>query len=453
MNSKVSLCAPGSLWTQITDDLLSTPDLERAGAGFAGIVRHAGSTQLLLRDWVPVPHNEYLVQLGYHLEVSPVFWARAAKRCRMDGEALVIMHSHPRDEKKPCFSPSDDGGERVLVPKIRARAEVPVAAVVLSPGGATGRCREAGDAEPMNVWTVGSRPRHVDPNWRNPVFDRQVLALGQSGQSVLASLKVGVVGAGGLGCQVIQQLVHLGVSEIVAVDPDRVTVTNLSRLVGATRLDATIRRRKTAIARRTARRLGGLVRVLEVPRTLSDIEAGRRLLDCDVVFGCTDNQVSRTLLNQLAFQLYVPVIDLGVELQTTGAMGGRVAWLSPGSACLWCMGLLDAETVRIEQLPDETRREERQRGYIRGVDEPAPAIVSINAVVASLGVTEMLARVTGFTGPESRSTLLLYRLDDGVVRRASPTPVPGCPTCSASGTLGAGHLVSTPWSDVRGRPR
>lgn len=453
MSTNVSLSAPGSLWTQIADDLLSTPDLERAGAGFAGIVRCGASTQLLLRDWMPVPDDEYLVQLGYHLEVSPVFWARAAKRCRADGEALVIMHSHPRDGEKPLFSSSDDSGERVLVPKIRARAKVPVAAVVLSPGGATGRYRDAGDAEPMDVWTVGSRPRHVGPNWRNPVFDRQVLALGQSGQSVLASLKVGVVGAGGLGSQVIQQLVHLGVSEVVTVDPDRVAVTNLSRLVGATRWDATLRRRKTAIARRTARRLGGLVRVVEVPHAVSHFEAGRRLLDCDVVFGCTDNQVSRTLLNQLAFQLYVPVIDLGVELQTTGAMGGRVAWLSPGSACLWCMGLLDAETVRIEQLPAETRKEERARGYIRGIDEPAPAIVSINAVVASLGVTEMLARVTGFTASESRSSLLLYRLVDGVVRRASPAPIPGCPTCSASGTLGAGHLVSTPWSEVGVRSR
>lgn len=446
MTATAALRAPAPMWADIRADLLSTPELERAAVGFAGIRRNGAATELLLRDWMPVPAEEYLVQLGSHLEVSPVFWARAAKRCRGDHEAMVIMHSHPRDTEPPRFSPSDDSGERNLIPKVRARAAVPVGAVVLSPGGAAGRLTEDGASVAMDVQIVGGPPVRVTTGHGGKEFDRQVRALGREGHAVLRGLRIGVVGVGGMGSHVVQQLVHLGVGEITVVDPDRVAVTNLSRLVGASRFDVWLRRRKTRLARRLARRLGSKTRIVEISESVAASGVASRLLACDLVFGCTDNQLSRTILNAIAFQFYVPVVDLGVELQVGGAMGGRVSWLAPGGACLWCMGVLDSETVRVEQLPPALRRDEEARGYIRGLDEPAPAVVSINGVIAGLGVTEMLARATGFVGTAPRSTLLLYRLVDGVVRRTSPNPMPGCPTCSAAGVLGAGDLAAGPWT-------
>lgn len=446
VNAKAVLRVPESLWQAVRTDLLSTPELERAAVGFAGIRRSGSVRQLLLRAWVPVPPGEYLVQLGCHLEVSPVFWARAAKRCRADNEAMVIMHSHPRDPEKPRFSPTDDSGEKGLIPKIQARAEVPVAAVVVSPGGVTGRLTEGGSQEDMDVQAAASphRPSAAISQDQDAAFDRQVRALGKDGQTLIRSLRIGVVGMGGLGAHVVQQLVHLGVGQLTVVDPDHVTATNLSRLVGASRRDVWLGHRKTRLASRLTRRLGGKTKIVEVSEPLTAPAATGHLLGCDLIFGCTDNQLSRTVLNTMAFQFYLPVIDLGVELQTA-SMGGRVTWLSPGGACLWCMGVLDPETVRVEQLPAALRRDEEARGYIQGIDEPAPAVVSINGVIASLGVTEMLARLTGFAGTGSRSSLLLYRLTDGVVRRASPASTPLCPTCSAAGILGAGDLAPPPW--------
>ena len=441
----VVLTVPGELWAGLQGDLLSTPELERAAAGFAGIVADGSSTRLLLRDWSPVPADEYLVQLGYHLEVSPVFWARAAKRCRSSREAMIILHSHPGDPSRPRFSPSDDAGEELLVPKLRSRAQVPVGAVVVSSGGATARVTEDARPRPMDVRVAGrSRPQAARRR-HETAWDRQIRALGTDGHAVLRDLTVGVVGAGGLGAHVIQQCVHLGVGRIVVVDPDRVTISNLSRLVGGSRWDVRLRRRKTRVGLRLARRVGGSTVVEPVDRSVVTRAAAERLLGCDVIFGCTDNQLSRTLLNALAFQYYVPVIDLGVELQSADAMGGRVVWLTPGGACLWCMGILDPERVRVEQLPEVLRRDEAARGYIRGLEEPAPAVISINGVIASMGVTEMLARFTGFTGSGRRSTLLLYRLTDGVVRPVSPKPRPDCPTCSVSGLLGSGDLAPAPW--------
>ncbi|MHB8438521.1 MAG: HesA/MoeB/ThiF family protein [Acidimicrobiales bacterium] len=448
---RATLRVAPTLWSKLTDDLLSTPDLERAGVGFAGLANHSPNAQLLLRDWMPVPNHEYLVQLGNHLEVSPAFWARAAKRARSSGEALVITHSHPRDPKRPRFSPSDDYGEDQLIPKIQSRAPVPVAAVVVSPGGLSARITGPGSGErrALAVHVVGESRAADGGVHADERFDRQLRVLGREGQAILRSLTIGVVGAGGLGSHVIEQLVHLGVGKIVVVDPDRVTTSNLSRLVGATRIDAMLRRNKTHIARRLARRVGGGTRIARIPRSVTYEDGARPLLDCDVIVGCTDNHWSRTVLNAIGYQFLIPVLDLGVELQAE-ALGGRVSWLMPGLGCLWCAGILDAERVRAEQLPRATYVEERARGYIVGLDEPAPAVISINGVVASLGVTELLARYTRFAGKEPRGAMLVYRLSDGVVRRTSPSPRPGCPTCSPDGVMGAGDLSSPPWLSGEG---
>ena len=63
--------------------------------------------------------------------------------------------------------------------------------------------------------------------------DRQVRAFGEPGQRLLRRLHFAVIGAGGTGSLVCQQLAHLGASCITVVDPDLVEETNLNRLVGS----------------------------------------------------------------------------------------------------------------------------------------------------------------------------------------------------------------------------
>src|SRR5207248_1774632 len=103
-------------------------------------------------------------------------------------------------------------------------------------------------------------------------YDRQVRLFGDRGQAVLGKAKVGVIGAGGVGSLVVEYLARLGVGTLVVIDPDRVDVTNLSRVVDATNRDALsclsradrpgwlrrigrrFARHKVDIARRVARR-------------------------------------------------------------------------------------------------------------------------------------------------------------------------------------------------------
>ncbi len=439
------LVAPEHILDPLMRHLLGGGELERAAIGFLGISPRRGG-ELLLRDWQGVPSSEYLIQLPYHLEVRPDFWARHAKRARFSGEGLLIAHAHPHSPGQPDFSLSDDAGEKLLVPKLRARTDGAVISMVVGPEGI--RVRMLNDAgEAWFPVTVGNdeptRPTEAEVA---PIeaFDRQVRFLGRQGQDMLMKSEVAVIGAGGTGSHVIEQLTRLGVGQITVFDPDRIEASNVSRIIGSNALDAKLHRQKVKIMRRTVRKVGGPTRMTAIAADVTRSGLAKSLINADVIVGATDTQLSRSVLNAIAYQYYVPVIDIGVELQAGGASGGRVTWLRPGLPCLWCRGILDPEQVRVEQLDPDSRRLEADAGYVTGADVPQPSVVTFNGVVASLATTEVLFHLTRHSG-NTPPPMLAYRIADGTVRRIGGQPREGCVTCSTSGVLGAGELADPSW--------
>lgn len=435
------LVLPRALEADLVGHLLGDPEQERVAIIFAGRHRTSRGWRLLGRDYWTAELSDYLVQGAYHLEIEPQLWARAAKRARATGESLVVAHSHPADPEIPDFSPTDDWGEQRLMPKLYARALGPHATLVVSPRGSRGRLH-APDGSWSPLAAADDVPSTDGTSLDDERFDRQRRAVGPEGQARLRSLRVGVVGLGGTGSHVVQQLLHLGIAKLVVVEPDRVEPSNLSRLVGASFADAMAGVPKLEVARHVATALDARTELVLIDSDVRQAEAIHALLDVDFVFGCTDSQLSRLLLNAVAHQYYLPVLDLGVELQLGGSMGGRVTALGQDAGCLWCWGILDPERLRAEQLPPDLRAEYVGRGYVSDAVVEQPAVVSLNGVVASLAVTEMLRRVTGMGGTEAVSDLLLYRLGDGTVRRAG-SPLRRCSTCAGEAT-GAGDLVELP---------
>src|SRR5207244_4164085 len=64
----------------------------------------------------------------------------------------------------------------------------------------------------------------------NALYDRQVRAFGGGVQGILSNLRVGVVGVGGTGSAVAEQLIRLGTGKLYVFDGDRLDDSNLTRV-------------------------------------------------------------------------------------------------------------------------------------------------------------------------------------------------------------------------------
>lgn len=263
-------------------------------------------------------------------------------------------------------------------------------------------------------------------------YDRSARFFGAEGQKRIRATRAVSIGAGGLACHVIQQLAYLGVGEIAIVDHEELDETNLNRYVTAAYDDPIPGTRKVDIAARLIGRVDPTIRVVPIAKPLASVEAFDALKGATVVFGCLDNEGARFVLNEFCAAYKLPYIDLASDIIQGPPLvyGGRVAviWNRPG--CLHCMDLLDMKDVERDL---ETAGQRVQRQGIYGVDrkdldQKGPSVVSINGVVASLGVTEFMLAVTGVRLPNRVTT---YYGNTGKVVVSQDAPQPDCYYCEA----------------------
>jgi hypothetical protein len=392
-----------------------------------------------------VPRDGYLVQEEYRLVISPVHIAAVLKRARTDQLSVLLVHTHPFAEQA-LFSKVDHACEHELVPVVFRRVPQGPHGFVLLAGNAVDahlfRTAERSESvQSVREMGDGETARSANDSLWSATLDRNVRAFGIDGQRRVAALNVAVVGAGGTGSVVAQQLAYLGVRRFVLLDPDHVERTNLNRLVGATLAD--VGRSKVDVVAENIRRIIPEASVVALQGSVLARRDAIALLDTDFIFGCTDTHGSRAVLNQIAYQYYIPTIDLGVRIAAANgrieSISGRVQLLQPGIACVVCQGLLDAELVRRDLLSDDERRRDT---YILNDAEPQPAVISINSTVASLAVTMFLSVVAGVP---VRARHQIYRGEEGVVRRVVSDPDPECIVCSARGALARGDAWPLPW--------
>jgi molybdopterin/thiamine biosynthesis adenylyltransferase len=436
-------------YTSLKGRLLGST-LESCAVLLAEPVRTSTGWRLLVSDIDHPIDADYANRTEVSTSLRPEYVARITRRARDAQLSVVFCHSHPFSAGQPIFSETDDDGESLLGPFMSRRVPaVPHLALVIGPDGC--RARRLCDARAhVRVTEIGSDLRvrfdSQEPRFRSEPFDRQIRAFGREGQHALSTLHIGVVGTGGTGSATAQQLAHLGVKKFVLLDPDLVEIHNLNRLIGASHGD--IGRPKVDVI---AAALASISRDLEVDAIKGDIvddSVARALLNLDVVFCCTDSQGSRAVMNQLAYQHLLPVIDMGVVIVSNQGrvthIAGRVQMLAPGLACLTCRNLLDAEAVRAELL---TAAQRQADPYIIGAAQPQPAVVSLNSTVASLAVTMLLGAVT--RAPiHARSQI--YDAVRGTVRVLEQTPVEDCIVCSAAGALRRGDQWPLPTRKAQG---
>jgi molybdopterin-synthase adenylyltransferase len=411
---------------------------ERCAVLFAAqSLRSNGQVRLLVRE-VEIPdHTEYTSQSALDAELSPLFVATAAKRAAKDKLTLVFVHTH-LDRHVPTFSHVDDHGELALRTFLTNRKiQGDHAALVLSEGGL--RARMLGTGEELRVVVLGSKRQvafdpDTDDSATDATFDRQVRAFGADGQKQLDKLCVAIVGLGGTGSIMAQQLVHLGIRKFILIDPDVVEVTNLNRVVNAAPAD--LGANKAKVAAKYVQSFNSKSAVEVVAGDVARDAVARRLIDADVIMCCTDSHGSRSVVQQVSYQHLIPCIDLGstitqVNGEVTGIYG-RVQLLAPGLPCLWCSELLDATEVRRDMMSESERKLDP---YIVGSREPAPSVISLNGTVVSLAVTMLLGIAVG---APLDATRLMYNARSPALRSIQGQARPDCFICSKKGALAWG---------------
>ena len=271
-------------------------------------------------------------------------------------------------------------------------------------------------------------------------YNRNILFFGKAGQERLTSASVAVIGIGGLGSHVVQQLALLGIGKFILIDPEEIDKTNRNRYIGVRDDDPIPGTPKVAVGERLVHELNRQIDVVAISEPLVSHAAFEAIKECDYVFGCLDNEGARLILNELCSAYAKPYIDLASGILIEGSRyGGRVCVAWNGNGCLSCYDVLDVAEARDDLMGTKERSDHKA---IYGIPEDAlgevgPSVVSINGVIASLGVTEFMLLVTGVRS-EPRG-LLKYHGDRGIVSVAIDIPTPDCYYCS--GIRGKGDNV------------
>lgn len=128
-------------------------------------------------------------------------------------------------------------------------------------------------------------------------YQRQMILpdFGVSAQQLLSAARVLVIGAGGLGCPILQYLVGSGIGHIGITDGDQVSLSNLHRQTLFNTADIGIN--KAEVAANKLRLLNPDITILSIPFHLSNQNVLDIIHEYDIVVDGTDNFATRYMIN------------------------------------------------------------------------------------------------------------------------------------------------------------
>jgi len=427
----------------LKEHLWSSTPLEQQAFLLAGACSGDLSLRLLVRDVIlPKPDN-FLRQTPCYIELDPSYYLPVLDRCRNEGLHIVDVHSHPFAAGSVGFSELDVRNELEKFNWYSERLPaVHAATLVFGRESFDGhwwdpKARKIRSISALRV--VGSTLKTIPASSAaeeeplvepcGDVFHRQELAFGRAGQEIISRTRVAIIGCGGLGSVLAQQLAYLGVREFVLVDDDRVEATNLNRLVGALPGDARFRRRKVSVLKRNIRAVRPDAQVIAIPYSIVDPRAQRMVRESDLLISGVDSDGARLVVNELSVRYLIPYIDLGTGINLkegrVAEAGGQLWLIRPGGFCLQCIGAVDPYRARVDLMDEVERNRHIERGY--GTGMPQPSVIFLNATLASLAVGEIVKLLTGFRKPEP--AIFYDALRPSVEVFLPPSRDPDCPVC------------------------
>ncbi|WP_127473893.1 ThiF family adenylyltransferase [Microbacterium sulfonylureivorans] len=459
MNAPWSVRITQNDWHALAAHLFPGDRDEHAAILRCGLARTPRGNRLLVHDVLyAVDGTDYVPGDRGYRKLTPEFVLEAAESCADDELVYVAVHCHGGTERVE-FSEIDMASHERGYPALLDITDRPaVGALVFARNAVAGDIWLAdGTRVPIDHLQVLGRPQtRLHPEPRRPAhageaFDRQSRIFGDRGQHILATQRVAIIGLGGAGSLINEYLARLGVGEILVIDPDRIEMSNLSRVVGARRGDAwsllttenrpewlrRIGRRlsapKVKIAARVAREASRTVTVTAVFDDVLEPDVAELLLDCDHIFLAADSHSARRLVDALTHQYFIPNTQVGAKVSLVKDTGDIADIFSavrasvPGDGCLRCAQLINPVLLQEEAKSHGERRRQR---YLDDDDVPAPSVITLNALAAAHAVNDWMMSITGLTSDlvEPHRWITIHPLTDEIVEYAQRHH-PSCPNC------------------------
>lgn len=130
--------------------------------------------------------------------------------------------------------------------------------------------------------------------------------IGNEGQEKMKNAKVLVIGAGGLGCPILQYLTTSGVGTIGLVDFDQVELSNLHRQILYTENHIELPKASTAVD--ILEKLNPTIDFISFEEKITAENCEDIIADFDIIIDGCDNFATRYLVNDICVQLGKPLV-------------------------------------------------------------------------------------------------------------------------------------------------
>lgn len=420
MTRQSTLVLPHKIATELRRHLFPGDGLE-AAALLLCATAGGRRTKLLGRELVLVPYNQCSRERG-HISWPGEFVEAAIDRAEAHGDVVIAVHSHPGGLYS--FSSIDDESDKILMGSLRHGTGRMAGSAVMVPSGAMRARLYEADSTPVPVELVMSVSSDLSLFWSDMKSPVPALAFSSGMRATLARMSACVVGVSGTGSVVAEQLVRLGFGEIILIDFDKLEAKNLNRILNSSTDD--IGSSKVAMFAKAVSRYRPDCAVVPVPFSIATREAILAAAEADVLLSCVDTAEGRHIVDRLAAYFAMPLFDVGVAIPTApngdgtrriAEVYGRVDYLFPGGSSLLDRGVYDAAALEAEYLAANAPAALARKladGYLQGVGEEAPAVISLNMRAASACVLEFIARAFPFRQyPNKLRARTIFMLGEG----------------------------------------
>jgi hypothetical protein len=277
-------------------------DLETGAVLLARAVTTSDGVKLLGTHLIPVPDEAYEIREVDSLQIGSRGYVPPLRLAEESQSVPIWLHTHPGNGSSPKPSRHDRVVDTKLQDLFRLRSGSDYyGELVIS--HTSSQLRFSGHLatkdetiEIDRLLTIGSRIALTwNDSFKRPtlgtLFDRNIRAFGGAVQSVVQDLRVAIIGCGGTGSAVAEQLVRLGVRRFMLFDPDKLTESNLTRVYGSTPED--VGRMKVNVLADQILMIAPGAKVEPIESAITNEGIAKRLVDVDIAFGCTDDNAGR----------------------------------------------------------------------------------------------------------------------------------------------------------------